>query len=270
MRFLRCNLHLRNGYNGCFGRVRPTIRVGFTQSTYLERKRLQAMKRGFFDPPARTRPPATSSLQPAASHVNHRDASSGSSLHPASQIAVSSDHTAIYDDSSLVILHADYRLDRSPYFGYFPPLAKEPSMVFIDSDIERIEAAADWKVWHEPDLPELPEEDKCFEIRSVEGKGKAMFAKRSIPAGTDIQREVQVYLCLFGTSRLTFGTGRPFYISIQTKNIAPDQGTKNGLFHRSAASKLGPKQRRDLLALSNCYKPDVRVHWTRLVPRLTF
>lgn len=62
-------------------------------------------------------------------------------------------------------------------------------MVFIDSDVLRIEAAADWTVWNEPDLPEIPEEDRCFEIRAVEGKGKAMFAKQSIPAGTLIFKE---------------------------------------------------------------------------------
>lgn len=62
---------------------------------------------------------------------------------------------------------------------------------------------------------------------------------------------------------------RPFYVSIQTKDIAPDQGLKSGLFHRSAASRLGVKQRRALLALSNCYEPEVRPLLALHLPRLT-
>ena len=235
-------------------------------SLLQDEQTIHAMRRGFLGSPARSAPVSAQSPINVVQSVT----SSSDNDRAASYVAVSKDYTAIYDDSTALILQSDYRLERSPFFGYFPPGSKEPSMVYIDSEVKRIESAADWSIWNERDMPEVAESARCFEIKDVEGKGKAMIARRDIPAGTLIWKEMcarylsQVACCVSLTSSL-----RPFYVSIQTKNIAPDQGLKSGLFHRSAASRLGVKQRRALLALSNCYEPEVRPLLALHLPRLT-
>ena len=154
-------------------------------------------------------------------------------------IKVETDYTVIWqEEDSGLILQSDYRFE-SPYFGYFPAGSSAPEMVYIDDDVTQVEDAFDWPVWKQPALKPIPHNERCFRIHEARGKGLAMVANRAIKKGE----------CIF--------TERPFYVSVQTKAIAPDMGVKSGGgFHRNATSRLGEKACRALLDLSNCYKED--------------
>lgn len=178
------------------------------------------------------------------------------------------DFTTIYDDSSSsFILQADHRNDSSPFFGYFPlrqcagPGDNGHSMVLIHSNVGKIEDLMQSDVW-KATLPDVPENERCFLVESRDGKGMAMIARRDIDAGELIFKErcgACKHYCvpLARICPLKPRRRRPIYVSAKTKDIMPDQSLKTGFFHRSAARRLGKKQRAALLSLSNCHPPEV-------------
>ena len=147
------------------------------------------------------------------------------------------DRTVVHQEENPFILQSDYRFD-SPYFAYLPPSAEpgEAELVFIDDNVDVAEASADWPVWKQPRQDDSS--PKSFTISAIPGKGLGMIATRDIRKGELICSE------------------RPFYVSSKSKLIAPDQGMNTGYFQRAAASRLGRKQRAQLLALSNHYPAD--------------
>jgi len=178
-------------------------------------------------------------IPPASDHGTSATQPSPAAPEERYEIEVNDDQTVIHSDSPL-ILQSDYRFD-SPYFGYFPPDASNGShdMVYIDDKVDNIEKAMTWAVWRSSSKTfGDAEAQACFNIVEVHPKGLAMVASRDIKGGELIHSE------------------RPFYVTLQTKAIAPDQGANSGGgFHRSAASRLSYKSRKSLLSLSSCYDP---------------
>lgn len=112
-------------------------------------------------------------------------------------ITVKRDQTVIWQERPLILL-SDLRINKAPFFGYFPPNSPKPEMVIIDQYIQTIVRAASWKLW--ADVPSTTFEPalRSFNLKSVEAKGMAMVAARNIKMGELIHKErfVVVFRCL--------------------------------------------------------------------------
>lgn len=220
------------------------------------------MKRGFFNttPSQACRtsaghgPSSTStstSMMPVARVTPATSTSGDSDEQPL--IQPKHDYTIVEDEDPLILL-ADHRIQDAPYFGYFPPNKAVPEMVIIDQDLERIEDAAKWEVWKNACFATQGHEDPCCVLKVLEGKGIAMIASRNIRMGELIHKERYAFSPTYSFPILfMMYPYRPILVSIQTYNVAPDQGPKTGDFYRSALSRLGRQQQKQILSLSNCW-----------------
>lgn len=157
------------------------------------------MRRGFLSGPRRVAAGASNPAPPPASlsaATKSAQAASTAQAQPEAterlqsvfDVPSNDDYTAIYEEDPVLILQSDHRYDTSPYFGYFPPNAKESSMVLV-ADLETIESAVEWDCWDAWELPDIPEDQRCFHVRATENKGFGMFATRDIKAGTLVWKE---------------------------------------------------------------------------------
>lgn len=100
------------------------------------------------------------------------------------------DKTRIVQEKPL-ILQSDKHNPRSSYFGYFPPNSKEPELVLIDNDLNKIRNAANWSAWKtskSAGIVKIQNEAK-IKIVPIEGKGLGMVATGPIYAGELIYQE---------------------------------------------------------------------------------
>ena len=93
-------------------------------------------------------------------------------------------HTAVIASSPATIRVFRQRPWCPMYFGYYPAASKEPTMVYIDQDLERMQKLLERSSkWEPPVFAALSEEERCFVIKDCPGKGLGMVAKRDIAKG---------------------------------------------------------------------------------------
>ena len=158
------------------------------------------MKRGFFNSSAPgkgvtrtmvTHEPLPPSIRLASEPISigHTSITKSTSSSRQEPLIKPKDDQTIVEEISPLILHADSRIDGAPYFGYFPSNSKEPEMVIITQDLQKIEKAAAWKIWSESIPMTSPAAERAFIIKGQVGKGLALFAARDLAAGEEIHRE---------------------------------------------------------------------------------
>ena len=105
------------------------------------------------------------------------------------QISVKDDKTMIVQENPLILQFDKYD-PSSPYFGYFPLGSKEPEMVLVHNDLDKIKAAAKWSIW-EPTSNKTPQStyETDVKIVPIEGKGLGMVANRAFRAGELVYQE---------------------------------------------------------------------------------
>ena len=102
-------------------------------------------------------------------------------------IPIENDCSEVVQCKPALILRSDKTNKSSHYITFLPAGAKVPTAVFIDTDPKVVKQAAKWADWTDP-LP-APAKERCYEIKSVDGKRPSFYAKRDIKAGELIVKE---------------------------------------------------------------------------------